>query len=93
MNTSKRRNLDQLRGQAVALRRAGKSVRQIKEILGPIGNGALHEALRGEPPPGWTRRPNAKDDLRTKARDLRLQGLDYEEIVARLSVSRSSVAA
>jgi transcriptional regulator with XRE-family HTH domain len=42
--------------------------------------------------PGWTRRPNAKDDLRTKARDLRLQGLDYEEIVARLGVSKSSVS-
>jgi hypothetical protein len=92
MNTSTRRNPDQLRVQAVALRRAGKSVRQIKHILGPVGNRALHEALRGEPPPDWTRRPNAKDDLRTKARDLRLQGLDYGEIVARLGVSKSSVS-
>jgi hypothetical protein len=78
--------------QAVALRRAGKSVRQIKQILGPIGNRALHDALRGEPPPEWTRRPNAKNDLRAKARDLRLQGLDYEEIVAQLGVSKSSVS-
>jgi transposase len=92
MNTSKLRKPDQLRLQAVALRRAGKSVRQIKQILGPIGNRTLHEALRGEPPPEWTRRPNAKDDLRTKARVLRLQGLDYEEIVARLGVSKSSVS-
>lgn len=92
MNTSTRRKPDQLRVQAVALRRAGKSVRQIKQILGPIGNRALHEALQGEPPPDWTRRPNAKDDLRTKARDLRLQGLDYGEIVARLGVSKSSVS-
>ena len=92
MNTSKLRNPDQLRVQAVALRRVGKSVREIKQILGPIGNRALHEALRGEPPPEWTRRPNAKDDLRTKARDLRLRGLDYEEIVARLGVSKSSVS-
>jgi len=92
MNTSKLRNPDQLRVQALALRRAGKSVRQIKQILGPLGNRALHEALRGEPPPEWTRRPNAKDDLRTKARDLRLRGLDYEEIVARLGVSKSSVS-
>ena len=92
MNTSEHRKPDQLRAQAVALRRAGKSVRQIKEILGPIGNRALHEALRGEPPPEWTRRPNAKDDLRTKARDLRLQGLDYEAIVALLGVSKSSVS-
>jgi transcriptional regulator with XRE-family HTH domain len=92
MSAGKLRNPDQLRVQAVALRRAGKSVRQIKQILGPIGNRALQEALRGEPPPEWTRRPNAKDDLRTKARHLRLQGLDYEEIVARLGVSKSSVS-
>jgi transcriptional regulator with XRE-family HTH domain len=92
MNTSKIRQPDQLRVQAVALRRAGKSVRQIKQILGPIGNRALQAALRGEPPPDWTRRPNAKDDLRTKARYLRLQGLDYEEIVAQLGVSKSSVS-
>jgi transcriptional regulator with XRE-family HTH domain len=86
------REPDQLRKQAVALRRAGKSVRQIKQILGPIGNRAIHDALRGEPPPEWTRRPNAKDDLRAKARELRLQGLDYEEIVAQLGVSKSSVS-
>jgi hypothetical protein len=92
MSTSKLRQPDQLRVQAIALRRAGKSVRQIKQILGPIGNRALQAALRGEPPPDWTRRPNAKDDLRTKARYLRLQGLDYEEIVARLGVSKSSVS-
>jgi transposase-like protein len=92
MNTSTRRKPDQLRVRAVALRRAGKSVRQIKQILGPIGNRTLYEALQGEPPPDWTHRPNAKDDLRTKARDLRLQGLNYAEIVARLGVSKSSVS-
>jgi transcriptional regulator with XRE-family HTH domain len=90
MRTS--RELDQLREQIVALRRAGKSVRQIKQILGPIGNRTLHDALRGEPPPEWTRRPNAKDDLRARARELRLQGLDYEEIAAQLGVSKSSVS-
>src|SRR5579864_8395813 len=86
------REPDQLREQAIALRRAGKSVRQIKQILGPIGNRALNDALRGEPPPDWTRRPNARDDLRARARTLRLQGLDYEEIVAQLGVSKSSVS-
>jgi hypothetical protein len=45
------------------LRRAGKSRRQIKQILGPLNNGTLNKALQGEPPPEWTRRPNAKDDL------------------------------
>jgi hypothetical protein len=86
------RGSGQLREHAVALRRAGKSVRQIKQILGPIGNRTLHDALRGEPPPEWTRRPNAKDALRAKARELRMQGLDYDEIVARLGVSKSSVS-
>ena len=78
--------------QAVALRRAGKSIREIKQILGPIGNGTLSAALRNEPPPSWTRRPNAKDDLRQQARELRIQGLDYAEIVARLGVSKGLVS-
>ncbi len=86
------RDPDRLREQAVALRRAGKSVRQIKQMLGPIGNGTLNDALKEEPPPEWTSRPNAKDDLRAKARELRLQGLDYGEIVAQLGVSKSSVS-
>jgi hypothetical protein len=86
------RDHEQLRQQAVALRRAGKSVRQIKQILGPVGKRTLSDALRGEPPPEWTRRPNARDDLRTRARELRLQGLNYDEIVAELGVSKSSVS-
>jgi len=49
--------------QAVRLRRQGKSRRQIKEILGPMSNATLNDALKDEPPPEWTRRPNAKDDL------------------------------
>jgi hypothetical protein len=51
------KELDQLRDQAVLLRRQGKSLRQIKAILGPMSNTTLHDALRGEPPPEWTRRP------------------------------------
>jgi hypothetical protein len=82
----------QLREQAIALRRAGKSRREIKDLLAITSNWTLDEALRGEPPQPWTRRPNAKDDLRAKARELRKQGLDYEEIVAELGVSKSSVS-
>ena len=74
------------------LRREGKSLRQIREILGPISNATLHDALQGEPPPEWTRRPNAKDDLRVRARELRAQGMDYEEITAALGVAKSSVS-
>src|SRR6266581_8998037 len=84
--------LDLLRAQAVTLRRQGKSRRQIKQILGPMSNVTLNDALEGEPPPAWTRRPNAKDGLRAKARDLRAQGLDYEEIAAALGVAKSLVS-
>jgi transcriptional regulator with XRE-family HTH domain len=81
-----------LRERAIALRRAGRSRREIKEILGIGSNATLDRALRGEPPPEWTRRPRAKDDLHAKARELREQGLDYEEIAEALGVSKSSVS-
>jgi hypothetical protein len=47
----------QLRERAIGLRRAGRSRREIKEILGITSNATLDRALRGEPPPEWTRRP------------------------------------
>ena len=84
--------LPQLREQAVALRRAGKSRREIQQLLQIRSNGTLNEVLRGEPPPPWTRRPNAKDDVRARARELREQGLAYQEIAAELGVSKSSVS-
>src|SRR5215469_2596184 len=84
--------LEVLRERAVALRLAGKSLREIKEILGPMSNTTLHAALKGTPPSAWTRRPNAKDDLQAQARELRGQGLAYHEIAARLGVSKSSVS-
>lgn len=76
-----------LRARIVQLRREGRSRRQIKEILGPMSNTTLDDALRGEPPPEWTRRPNAKDEVRSRARELRAQGLDYDEIAAALGVA------
>jgi transposase len=85
-------DLDRLRERAVELRREGRSRRQIKQILGPMSNATLNEALQGVPPPEWTRRPNAKDELRDKARELRIQGMDYEEIAAALGVAKSSVS-
>src|SRR5487761_1070571 len=85
-------DLLQLKEQAIALRRAGKSRRQIKEILGIVSNATLDRALRGEPPPDWTRRPRAKDAVRARARDLREKGLDYEEIAAVLGVSKGSIS-
>ena len=81
-----------LRERAIQLRRQGKSRRQIKEILGSMSNSTLDDALRGEPPPEWTRRARAKDDLRERARELRTQGLDLEKIAAALGVAKSSVS-
>jgi hypothetical protein len=49
MRTSQ--ELDQLRTQAVELRRQGKSRRQIREALGFIGNSTLNQILGGEPLP------------------------------------------
>jgi transposase-like protein len=83
---------NRLREQAIELRRAGKSRREIKQILGIAANATITEMLRGEPPQPWTRRPNAKDDLRERARELRNHGLDYAEIAETLSVSKSSVS-
>src|ERR1700730_15660954 len=90
MTTSQELNL--LRERAVLMRRQGRSRRQIKEVLGPMSNAQLNDALKGEPPPDWTRRPNAKDELRAKARELRGEGMDYEEIAAALGVAKSSVS-
>jgi transposase len=81
------------RSQAIALRRSGKSRREIKEILGVTSNTTLNKLLAGEPPPEWTRRPRAKDDLHARARQLREQGLDYDRIAAELGVAKSSVSA
>src|SRR5215469_16251037 len=84
--------LDVLRERAVTLRREGKSRREIKQILGPMSNTTLNDALRGVPPPEWTRRPNAKDETRAAARELRAQGCDYQEIADQLGIAKSSVS-
>jgi predicted transcriptional regulator len=81
-----------LREQAIALRRAGKSRREIKDLLAITSNRALNEAVKGEPPQPWTWRPNAKDPLRDQARELRQQGLNYNQIAGELGVSKSSVS-
>ena len=81
-----------LREEATALRLAGKSLREIKQITGVTSNSRLSEALRGVPPAPWTRRPRAKDHLHAKARELRARGYTYVEIGAELGVSKSSVS-
>ncbi len=81
-----------LRRQAIALRREGLSRRQIRDRLFVDNNDLLNRLLNGEPAPEWTRRPNAKDDLRDRARKLRAQGMTYDAIQAELGCSKSSIS-
>ncbi|MFE9537933.1 hypothetical protein [Streptomyces sp. NPDC006691] len=81
-----------LRRQAIALRREGLSRRQIRDRLFVDNNDLLNRLLNGEPAPEWTRRPNAKDDLRDRARELRAQGMTYDAIQAELGCSKSSIS-
>ncbi|MER5829448.1 hypothetical protein ABT116_01195 [Streptomyces sp. NPDC002130] len=81
-----------LREKAVALRRQGLSLRQIRDELKIFNNDILNQLIKGEPPPAWTKRPRAKDDLREKARELRLQGWTYDQIQVELGCSKSSIS-
>ncbi|GGZ16453.1 hypothetical protein [Streptomyces poonensis] len=90
--TGKYADFEALREQAVALRRSGHSLRQIRDELKIYNNDILNQLVKGEPPPEWTKRPRAKDDLRAKARELRLQGWTYDQIEVELGCSRSSVS-
>ncbi|MFB7914600.1 hypothetical protein [Streptomyces sp. NPDC056061] len=90
--TGKYADFEGLREKAVALRRAGLSRRQIRDRLLVGNNDILNRLLEGEPAPEWTKRPNAKDDLREKARELRLQGWTYDRIQVELGCSKSSIS-
>ncbi|MFD0355552.1 hypothetical protein ACFVHW_17735 [Streptomyces sp. NPDC127110] len=83
---------ESLRQQAITLRREGLSLRQIRDRLGVHNNNILNALVKGEPPPEWTKRPRAKDDLRAKARELRLKGMTYDEIQVELGCSKSSIS-
>ncbi|EST24568.1 hypothetical protein M877_25105 [Streptomyces niveus NCIMB 11891] len=85
-------DFEALREQAVALRREGLSRRQIRDRIQVDNNDILNRLLDGEPAPEWTKRPNAKDDLRDRARELRLQGLTYDQIQLELGCSKSSIS-
>jgi hypothetical protein len=91
-NAGKYADFEGLREQAVALRREGLSLRQIRDRLRVDNNDLLHRLVKGEPPPEWTKRPRAKDDLREKASELRLQGMTYDRIQAEPGCSKSSIS-
>ncbi|WP_371646979.1 hypothetical protein [Streptomyces mirabilis] len=85
-------DFETLRERATTLRRAGLSLRQIRDELQVHNKETLQRLVAGEPPPEWTKRPNAKDDLRDRAREPRGQGWTYNEIQAELGCSKSSVS-
>ncbi|WNO74096.1 hypothetical protein [Streptomyces sp. AM8-1-1] len=85
-------DFETLREQALTLRREGLSRRQIRDRLHVHNNDILNRLLEGEPPPEWTKRPNAKDDLRARARELRLEGMTYDAIQLELGCSKSSIS-
>lgn len=81
----------ELRARALELRRAGKSRREIKQVLPITSNWMLNELLKGEPPVLGLR-ANAQDEKRARARELRLAGKQYKEIAAEVHASMSSLS-
>ena len=67
----------------------GRSASELARRFG-VPLSTMRTWLTGLAAPGWTRRPNAKDDLRDEARTLRRQALSVPEIATRLGVSKSS---
>ena len=66
-----KKELDRLREQAVQLRRQGKSRSQIKQILGPMSNATLNDALKDEPLPPERARPCLAESRRRAAEGVR----------------------
>ncbi|MGX7669794.1 helix-turn-helix domain-containing protein [Plantactinospora sp. DSM 117369] len=65
------------------------SAREIRRRLS-IGKDRLSALLRDVPPPEWTKRPNAKDELRDRAVELRAAGRSVPEIADELGVAKST---
>ncbi|GIG85639.1 helix-turn-helix domain-containing protein [Plantactinospora endophytica] len=65
------------------------SGREIGRRLG-IGKERLSALLRDVPAPEWTKRPNAKDELRVRAVELRGAGWSVPRIAAELGVAKST---
>ena len=82
----------EMRKAAIALRLQGLSTRQIAGELGIRMSSTLQGWLVGTPAPEWTKRPQAKDAERERAREMRREGASYNEIAKALRVSKSSVS-
>ncbi|MEU4687388.1 resolvase [Actinoplanes sp. NPDC023714] len=85
-----RRHATEMRAEARRLRvDPGLSRSQLRRLFG-VSNGTLTDWLRGIEPPGWTRRPNAKDHLHDEAIELRNDGWSLQDIATRLGVAKST---
>jgi transposase-like protein len=80
------------KAEARRLRANGMSVHQIADALAVRSTSALQRWVADIAPPDWTRRPNAKDELRAMARTMRIGGMTYPQIAAELGVSTSTVS-
>jgi transposase len=67
----------------------GLSIGQLMKHFG-VGNATLTDWLRGIEPPEWTRRPNAKDEVRAQAIELRKEGWSVNDLAVRLGVAKST---
>jgi transposase-like protein len=83
---------ESLKEQAREMRRAGMSVSRIAHELGVRSASVVQRWVADVPAPAWTRRPRAKDDIRLRARELRIAGKSLKEIARELVVSTSSVS-
>ena len=84
---------EEMRQTAVRMRLEGHSRKEIAAALGfKTGGRTLSTWLKDIPAPEWTKRPRAKDDLRDRAIEMRLQGMSYKQIQEVLGVSKSSLS-
>jgi DNA-binding XRE family transcriptional regulator len=82
---------DRRRDEARRLRAETRmSLAQLRDHFG-VSRDTMADWLWGLPTPEWTRRPNAKDDLRAQAVALRRAGCTVPQIAERVGVAKSSV--
>lgn len=80
------------RERARELRRQGCSRAQIAREIQIKNMKTIDRWISNLPIPAWTRRPNAKDELKAAAIAMRQAGETYDEIRAALGVSKSSLS-
>ena len=79
---------DPRRAEARRLRQETRmSLAQLRHHFG-VSRDTMADWLWGLPTPEWTQRPNAKDDLRDQAVELRRDGCSVPDIATKLGVSK-----